>query len=250
MNQMLHLLFFISTILSVNAGNVLEEKLVCTSNDKKCPKITYFGVCKLELKSKRLNIIKNKFEIWRNSAASDPGQGDYDLILQTNGDLVVKNQGDNAWKSGSGNRNTIDTYNLILTKDCELKIVDAKKTEIWKAVTYGCTGICSSKMRTLWYPSNKARLVLQDDGNLFYYDVFGRPKWSSSTTDIVKGKGPYKFGFTLDGKLEIYGRNDKAVWSRPPLVGSKGPCVLQVLENSVYQICNGQKQEAIRKFVS
>lgn len=55
------------------------------------------------------------------------------------------------------------------------------------------------------------RLVMQNDGNLVIYDVYGRPTWASRTDN--KGAKPHRLVMQDDGNLVIYDGNNRPTWA-------------------------------------
>ena len=61
-----------------------------------------------------------------------------------------------------------------------------------------------------WHCSiDKARLIMQTDGNFVVYDEDNRPRWAADTY----GEGNYAI-FQLDSNLVVYNRNNQAVGKR------------------------------------
>jgi hypothetical protein len=65
----------------------------------------------------------------------------------------------------------------------------------------------------LWYKGDhcsidKARLILQNDGNFVLYDEANRARWAANTV----GRGGYA-KFQVDGNLVVYHRDGRPAWA-------------------------------------
>jgi hypothetical protein len=101
-----------------------------------------------------------------------------ELVLQTDGNLVLSDSGTAIWASGTNGRTVTQA---VMQADGDLTLVGAAGV-VWDTRTGGNPG---------------ARLVLQDDGNAVIYTVDGRPIWSTGTAERRRS-----LGFTMQHQLQ------------------------------------------------
>jgi hypothetical protein len=135
--------------------------------------------------------------------------GHYDLLMQSDGNLVLYTAGGRAlWSSKTGGQ-TGDQ--AVMQTDGNLVLYDASSQAIWSTNTSG---------------ADCAHLTLQDDGNLVLYGTSGAV-WASNTVNSVLDPGEtltageeivayheqYRLIMQGDGNLVLYNSAGKALWS-------------------------------------
>jgi hypothetical protein len=93
-----------------------------------------------------------------------------ELVLQTDGNLVLYDSGTAIWASGTNGRSVTQ---LVMQDDGNLALTGPGGT-VWETRTAGHPG---------------ARLVLRDDGNAVLPAVDGRPLWSTGTAERRRSLG-------------------------------------------------------------
>lgn len=95
--------------------------------------------------------------------------GEYRLVFQADGNLVLQRQSDNAqmWTSQTAQKNG---KRLVLGSDGNLRIEGHGKTPAWTS------GTGNSRVN---------RLTVQDDGNVAMYDTANKQIWSTGTSQEV-----------------------------------------------------------------
>jgi hypothetical protein len=115
-----------------------------------------------------------------------PANGEYELTLQADGNLVLYGAGDAPrpvlWASNT-ERQPVER--AVLQQDGNFVVYRRDGTPAWASGTEG-------------HP--RSRLVLQDDGNLVVYDCAGRPLWATATNQahVRTGFVPDQHGFHFD----------------------------------------------------
>ena len=89
--------------------------------------------------------------------------GQFALVLQTDGNLVLSEGGEAVWASGTDGR---EVTNVIMQEDGNLVLYAANGEPVWASQTDGTNG---------------AYLLLQDDRNLVIYSADGNPIWATNT---------------------------------------------------------------------
>jgi len=96
--------------------------------------------------------------------------GALELVLQSDGNLVLYDAGTAIWASGTNGRTVTQA---VMQGDGDLALVGPAGV-VWDTRTTGNPG---------------ARLVLQDDGNAVVYAIDGRPIWSTGTAERRRSLG-------------------------------------------------------------
>jgi hypothetical protein len=134
-------------------------------------------------------------------------------------------------------------YQLIMQSDGNLVLYVAGGRALWSSKTHGDTGdyavmqtngnfvVYSSTNQALWSTNTTgadcAQLDVQDDGNLVLYSAAGKAQWASATVNSVLEAGDkltagqelysaseqYRFIMQSDGNLVLYSSSGKALWS-------------------------------------
>ena len=89
--------------------------------------------------------------------------GDYTLIMQTDGNLVIYCRGNPTW--GSGTTGKTIRGGLYFQSDCNLVLYDPSGA-VWQSGTQG---------------DGATKMIMQDDGNFVLYNN-GNPVWATGTT--------------------------------------------------------------------
>ncbi|HUC35848.1 MAG TPA: hypothetical protein VMR97_01850 [Acidimicrobiales bacterium] len=131
----------------------------------------------------------------------------YELVMQSDGNLVIYFSGRAIWSSGSyGNAGDY----LAMQSDGNLVIRSSSGTALWNTGTYGNAG---------------DHLAMQSDGNLVIYSSSGSALWASNTLqqELTDGQilsqnqyirsSSYKYQLVMqsDGNIVIY--DPSAIWS-------------------------------------
>jgi outer membrane lipoprotein-sorting protein len=155
----------------------------------------------------------------------NPGQslfaadGRYQLIMQTDGNLVLYQDGAARWSS---NTRTASSFAIMQT-DGNLVVYDPSGRALWSSVTVGNTG---------------AFLALQDDGNLVIYtQAADRALWQTSTVilpprisggqsvpaggSLVSEDGRHRLIMQTDGNLVFYRSGSARWWTGTATPGSR-----------------------------
>ena len=98
--------------------------------------------------------------------------GQYDLMMQTDGNLVVYNNGVAQWADGTGGTGPNDT--VIMQTDGNLVVYKSGGLALWDSRTGGSGN---------W-------LSMQDDGNLVIYNSAGHALWATGTAGNLGGGSP------------------------------------------------------------
>jgi hypothetical protein len=105
----------------------------------------------------------------------DPGQelqideslvsanGQFSLVLQTDGNLVLSEGGEAVWATSTEGR---EVSKVTMQEDGNLVLYAADGEPVWASQTDG---------------NNGAYLLLQDDRNLVVYSADGNPVWATNT---------------------------------------------------------------------
>ena len=105
----------------------------------------------------------------------DPGQelhtderltsanGQFSLVLQTDGNLVLSEGGEAVWASGTDGR---EVSKALMQEDGNLVLYAPNEEPVWASQSDG---------------NNGAYLLLQDDRNLVIYSADGNPVWATNT---------------------------------------------------------------------
>lgn len=175
-----------------------------------------------------------------------PGQrlvspnGSYRLVLQTDGNLVLYRNSDNAVRWASNTVGRSPRY-LTLQTDGNLVLYPTSGSALWASNTSG--------LRTA------GQLRLQDDGNVVLYNS-GRPVWATNTTAGVRSNlfapaklaprefirstdGRYRLVMQTDGNLVIYSPK-RAIWSSKTARKSVRHMAMQTDGNLVLYGTNGR----------
>lgn len=109
--------------------------------------------------------IKTDIALFPNGGSLNSGDGRFSLRFQTDGNLVLYRNSDNAglWAANTGGSGASSAY---FQSDGNLVIYKPDGTTVWHSKTYT-------------YPC--ARLILQNDGNLVIYGMDGQVAWQSGT---------------------------------------------------------------------
>jgi hypothetical protein len=96
--------------------------------------------------------------------------GQYRLICQDDGNVVLYGPGDRVRWSTLTNGTGTPPYRIVLQADRDFVLDDSERA-LWKSNTY--------------WPSHPGTIiVVQNDGNLVMYDVGGAPVWASNTAGV------------------------------------------------------------------
>ena len=93
--------------------------------------------------------------------------GNYRLIMQNDGNLVIYNTKNLIWEHPIWATNTVDRGNrFIMQRDGNAVLYDSSNRPLWASGTHGTSAVY---------------IVMQDDGNLVIYDHRDDPRWASGT---------------------------------------------------------------------
>lgn len=170
--------------------------------------------------------------------------GQYSLVLQGDGNLVVYGNGRALWATMTiGPVGSTSNSTLVLQADGNLVLYSGAGRPLWYTGTWG-TGagnqlimqadgnlVLYAPSRPLWatwmpgadrltaggvlqagqyiHSSNGYRLIMQNDGNLVLYDPAGTPKWNTNTWRYGSGVAAVLQG---DSNLVLYQRG-RAIWA-------------------------------------
>jgi beta-glucanase (GH16 family) len=118
--------------------------------------------------------------------------GRFELIMQTDGNLVLYMGSQPLWASGTVGSG----YEMSMQTDGNFVVYNAGHAPLWAAGTYGNPG---------------ATLDVQDDGNLVVYSAAGKALWASNTAGAGSSSGGPGAGWTLTWSDEFDGPNGSAV---------------------------------------
>lgn len=155
----------------------------------------------------------------------NPGQslfaadGRYQFIMQTDGNLVLYQDGAARWSSNTRTANSF----AIMQTDGNLVVVNPSNQAVWHSGTYGNTG---------------AVLALQEDGNLVIYtQAMDRALWQTGTVvlpprisggqtlysggSVVSEDGRHRLTMQSDGNLVLYRSGSARWWTGTATPGSR-----------------------------
>ena len=89
--------------------------------------------------------------------------GQFSLVLQTDGNLVLSEGGEAVWATGTDGR---EISKIIMQEDGNLVLYATNGDPVWASQTDG---------------NNGAYLLLQDDRNVVIYSADGSPLWATNT---------------------------------------------------------------------
>jgi surface antigen len=170
-----------------------------------------------------LVIYGNGCALW---ASGTVGTGGAYLNMQTDGNLVIYTSAAKpVWSSGTAGTGSSNTLNM--QEDGNLVIYTSAATPVWASGAAGADQLCAPHTmgldQYLHSPSAQYKLLMQDDGNLVLYGP-GGATWASNTV----GTGGAYLNMQSDGNLVIYTSAAKPVWSSGTAgTGSGGRLVLQ-----------------------
>ena len=106
--------------------------------------------------------------LWRGEQIDQCGalrstNGNFRLVMQSDGNAVVYENSRPIWASNTNNRGT-GPYRLILQDDSNFVLYDSKNNALWDSKTWN---------------NDSRRLVMQNDGNLVLYGPNDNAKWAS-----------------------------------------------------------------------
>jgi hypothetical protein len=168
--------------------------------------------------------------------------GNYQLILQGDSNLVLYYQGRAIWTTNTAGRSAAS---LVMQSDGNLVLYNTSGAALWSSGTYGNPG---------------AYLTLQSDGNLVIYSSSGAALWDSRTVNIqnylvtyntIQSSGilyPNKFLETDDGNYQLILQGDsnlvlyyqgRAIWTTNTAGRSAASLVMQSDGNLVLYNTSG-----------
>jgi len=154
--------------------------------------------------------------IWQTNTSGNPGAY---AIFQSDGNFVIYLNGKALWNSGTSGKGVTrvdleNAGNLVAYAGSNLRWATGNELSLRKRLDAG------DAMRSA---DGRYRLVMQTDGNLVLYGVYGAI-WQTKTNGNA---GAYAI-FQSDGNLVVY-KNGKALWNS----GTYGESITRfVLENS------------------
>jgi hypothetical protein len=154
-----------------------------------------------------LVVYGNGCVVWSSNTSNVPGEGANDLSMQTDGNLVIyTGTGVPLWAS-----HTAGTNSLHMQVDGNLVVYNNVGKPLWASGAGNADQLCSPHTRGLdWYihsPDSQYKLLMQDDGNLVIYG----PNGATWTTGTV-GSGAVSLNMQSDGNLVLYTSAAKPVW--------------------------------------
>jgi outer membrane lipoprotein-sorting protein len=178
----------------------------------------------------------------------NPGQsiksasGRYTFVYQTDGNLVLYDDGTPLWASATDGR---PVGRCIMQSDGNLVIYGPGGQPFWSSNTWQHPG---------------SRLVVQDDGNVVIYRPDGTPVWATNTwlptgpraqgddmqsgevlnpgQSIASASGRYTFVYQTDGNLVLYD-DGTPLWASATDGQPVGVCIMQSDGNLVIYARNG-----------
>ena len=143
--------------------------------------------------------------LWSSRTNGNPGSH---AVMQAGGNLVVyAPAGAAVW---SANSRGTGCPQLAIQNDGNVVVYSPRA--IWSAATVQSTMQPGDLLRPGWSiysPSEQLELIMQSDGNLVLYDGAGKPLWASGTDHH---DGAYAIMQT-DGNLVVYPPSGKALWA-------------------------------------
>jgi hypothetical protein len=166
--------------------------------------------------------------------------GQYALVMQTDGNLVVYGNGCVMWASntaGTGSNNS-----LVMQTDGNLVVYVSGGKPVWASGDSKADQLCTSATmlagQYLHSPSGQYSLVMQTDGNLVVYVSGGKPVWASNTAGTGSNNS---LVMQTDGNLVVYASGGKPVWaSNTAGTGSNNTLVMQDDSNLVVYASGGK----------
>lgn len=182
--------------------------------------------------------------IWTGNSISEPGHAltsgqsiyspntQYQLIMQTDGNLVEYGPSGAIWASGTGGN---PGAQALMQTDGNLVVYAANGAVLWSTQSYGNTG---------------AFLKLQNDGNaVIYQPANGAIVWSGKSVamqgrvlnagqSLFSLSGQYELAMQTDGNLVVYGPSG-AIWSSATGGHPGAKALMQSDGNLVIYAANG-----------
>jgi hypothetical protein len=145
--------------------------------------------------------------LWSSKTEGNPG--DY-AVMQTNGNFVIYSSSNQTlWSTNTTGAGCSD---FVMQDDGNLVLYNSAGKAAWASGTLNSVLEPSDKLTAgeeLYSNSRQYDLIMQADGNLVLYDSAGKALWSSKTDG---DQGDYLI-MQPDGNLVIYSSAGKALWS-------------------------------------
>lgn len=156
-----------------------------------------------------LVIYGNGCVVWASNTA---GTGtNNDLVMQTDGNLVIyTSAGRPVWASGTAGSGSSNDLNM--QPDGNLVVYTSAAKPVWASGAANADQLCSPHSMGLdqyiHSPNGQYELLMQDDGNLVLYGPNGAT-WATGTV----GSGAVSLNMQSDGNLVLYTSAAKPVWA-------------------------------------
>jgi hypothetical protein len=158
-----------------------------------------------------LVVYGNGCVIWASNTSNVSGEGANDLSMQTDGNLVIyTGTGVALWSSRTAGTGSGNSLNMQV--DGNLVVYNSAAQPLWASGAGNADQLCSPHTMGLdWYihsPDSQYKLLMQDDGNLVIYGPNGAT-WATGTV----GSSAVSLNMQSDGNLVLYTSAAKPVWA-------------------------------------
>lgn len=176
-------------------------------------------------------------------SARNAKEGPFNLELQNNGALSVKNKsGGSIWNAFSGNKGT-SPYQLIVSDNGNLLLSDSNWTPLYSSDSrYTSRQFVLLEEYRYYSENGKYYVQVQRDGDIILYqEMNGRATdkiiWNTDNNDVT---GPFSLVIESNGNMRILDGSWKSIWETGRTTKVPGPHKLKVTNEGALQVLDGR----------